>query len=529
MQHYFAKANRPSTMAGPSPAASSHPSSPVLHMTQQSASSAVAPAFLATPIGRSSNMFAASKSTFITPVISPAIIGVSGKSSDAFSPALRRVSPTSVASPFEGGIVGDPHPPGGIGGIRLNYDRHYASSEMAFESVNRVSTQRALMVCYPCESGSEIDDTDVVSSPSAAASAVSSPPHSSGSVSYLKLCSSRLGFSNEFSNGHNFTTSPAPQTQNPKDNPERLAEVETEMCRYYEPGDPNNTMLRVKIITTSSNGGNKVFDVSVNSTATIIELMNQLSSTSGMENFLSSELLLLFNDKLLERNKNLSYYNITDSSVLYLMENQRLQLFIRTYDRTITLDVTRTTSISEVKDQIFEKTGTSKEDQRLLYGAKELHDLRTIVEYHVPKESTLFLHQGRLIGGSRSKNAVGALGRNSSTKKQLNMHAFYRVADTPLQCYKCWRKGFRCIKKFPLYQTILHHSGILRGCPAVNLPQGKGYCKKCEERHVMWVQPERIPTLAPHCKRPNCCYERFTFMDVTQDLCQEHYWESRVR
>ena len=240
MQHYFAKSNRPSTMAGPSPAASSHPSSPVLTM-QQPASSAVAPAFLATPTGRSSNMFAASKSTFITPVISPAIIGVSGKSSDAFNPALRRVSPASVASPFEGGIVGDPHLPRGIGGIRLNYDRHYASSEMVFEPVNRGAPQRAPLVCSPCKSGKEIDDTATVSSLSAAASAVS-PPQSSGSASYLKLRSRRLGSSNGGRNRAS-TMSPAsasPTPQNLKDNPERLAKVKTEMCRYYELGGLKN-------------------------------------------------------------------------------------------------------------------------------------------------------------------------------------------------------------------------------------------------------------------------------------------------
>ena len=141
-------------------------------------------------------------------------------------------------------------------GIRLNYDRHYASSDIAFESVNRVPTQRAPMVCYPCKSGSEIDDTAAVSSPSAATSAVSSPPHN-------------------------------------------------------EPRDLNNTTWHVKIVTISSNGEKKVFSVSVNSTATVIGLMNQLSRTSGMENFLSSEPLLQFNDNLLEKDNILSDYMVT--------------------------------------------------------------------------------------------------------------------------------------------------------------------------------------------------------------------------
>ena len=244
MMQYVAKANRLPTVAGPSPAASSSPPSPVLAV-QQPVSSGVSPVFLATPTGRSSTMFAASKSAFTTPVFSPASnFGADEKASDAFSPALRRVSPTSVASPLGGGIAGDPYLPQGIVGIRLNYDRHYSSTEMVFEPVNREAPHRAPMFCSPCRSDNE-DDTADVMSPSTVASAVSSslPPHSSGSASYLKLRSSRLGSSKGSSHGRDraFTSTMPPSTasptpQNLKDNPERLAKVKTEMCRYYELG-----------------------------------------------------------------------------------------------------------------------------------------------------------------------------------------------------------------------------------------------------------------------------------------------------
>ena len=246
MQQYVVKANRRPTMTGPSPAASSSPPSPVVTMMQQPvSSSAVTPVFLATPTGRSSTMFAASKSVFTTPVFSPTSnFGVDVKASDAFSPALRRVSPTSVVSPLEGGIARGPDLPRGIVGIRLHYDRQFASTEMVFEPVNRAAPHRVPMFCSPSRSGNE-DDTADVTSPSTAASAVSSPPHSSGSASYLKLRSSRVGSSNGTCYGRNraSTVSPAPASptpQNLKDNPERLAKVKTEMCRYYELGGLKN-------------------------------------------------------------------------------------------------------------------------------------------------------------------------------------------------------------------------------------------------------------------------------------------------
>eukprot|EP00984_Skeletonema_dohrnii_P019475 scaffold9313_cov113-Skeletonema_dohrnii-CCMP3373.AAC.1 len=101
------------------------------------------------------------------------------------------------------------------------------------------------LTCSPCRNINQDDTADVdVTSPTAAAST----PHITGSAPFLKLRKGdRLGSSNRSSHGRRrastSTMPPAcasPTPQNLKDNPERLAKVKTEMCRYFELGGLKN-------------------------------------------------------------------------------------------------------------------------------------------------------------------------------------------------------------------------------------------------------------------------------------------------
>eukprot|EP00985_Skeletonema_marinoi_P021859 scaffold13642_cov86-Skeletonema_marinoi.AAC.1 len=232
MQQHIARPKRPTAVALAYPSGRSPPS-PVLTM-HQPVSSSTSPVFIATPTGRSSTMFATSKT----------------------DPALRGVSPTSVATslatPRMGGISRGPHLPGGIVGIRRSYDHGSPSSEKVFEPVDRESQRRVpmpMMTCSPCRNIIQDDTADVdVTSPTAAAS-VSLSPNITESAPFLKLRKGgdRLGSSNRSSHvrrrASTSTMSPAsasPTPQNLKDNPERLAKVKTEMCRYYELGGLKN-------------------------------------------------------------------------------------------------------------------------------------------------------------------------------------------------------------------------------------------------------------------------------------------------
>eukprot|EP00667_Euglena_gracilis_P028253 EG_transcript_35776 len=80
-----------------------------------------------------------------------------------------------------------------------------------------------------------------------------------------------------------------------------------------------------------------------------------------------------------------------------------MQIFVRTVaGGTITLEVDPADTVGAVKAQMQGKAGvprTAVEEQRLIYGGKQLDDALALADYAVPKEATLHLLL-RLRGGN---------------------------------------------------------------------------------------------------------------------------------
>lgn len=63
-------------------------------------------------------------------------------------------------------------------------------------------------------------------------------------------------------------------------------------------------------------------------------------------------------------------------------------LFIKTFDRTISIEADRTSSIDEIKFIIEQKEGIPISDQRLIYGGKQLEN--RLCDYDIKNGRFLF-------------------------------------------------------------------------------------------------------------------------------------------
>lgn len=70
----------------------------------------------------------------------------------------------------------------------------------------------------------------------------------------------------------------------------------------------------------------------------------------------------------------------------------QIQIFVKSINgKSRTLTVNPTDTIGSIKQQLKDKEGISTEEQRLIFGGKNLDDAKSLQDYNINAEATLHL------------------------------------------------------------------------------------------------------------------------------------------
>ena len=131
------------------------------------------------------------------------------------------------------------------------------------------------------------------------------------------------------------------------------------------------------------------FKLNVEPFNTIRDIKNKIQEKIKID---PGEQILIFikNKEELKDNATLGDYNIESSCTLLLyLRTNSYQIFVKTLNKTITVDVEPFDTIEKIKEKIYNKVGLLQYGFTLLFQGKRLEEYKTLEELNIIPESTL--------------------------------------------------------------------------------------------------------------------------------------------
>ena len=166
------------------------------------------------------------------------------------------------------------------------------------------------------------------------------------------------------------------------------------ICKYFIPKGTLLEMIEQKILPLHVRTlSGKTITLMIDDSSTIEEVKRKIQDLEG---FQPAQQRLIFEGEEMRDKRILSDYKINEGSILYLVlrgAEGYIQIYVKTLtDKLLTLTVEAKERIESVKAKIIDKHKHSFTEQvELCLDGKQLEDEKTLADYNIENESTLYL------------------------------------------------------------------------------------------------------------------------------------------